>query len=303
MLNIELTGRILGARVTGIDLAQPLSQRDFAAIFAALAKHGVLCFPDQQLDAAALRDFSSRFGSIQTSVTGKYHHPVVPEVGYLSNIVENGEPIGLADAGQDWHTDMTYNATVGFTNVLYAVKVPRRDGKPLGATQFANMRAAYADLDPDLVSRLAGMTATHDFNKFWEAMRVRPGSTRPPLTEEQRRKRPPSVHPVFLTHPVSGDKVLYCNPGYVIRINGLPKAESERVLEKLFAHQLQPKYRYEHVWNERDVLMWDHIGTLHNAIPDYRPDEPRLMMRCQVMADRVFDRAFVRASLEPLAAA
>src|SRR5688500_8580163 len=233
MLNIEPSGQILGARVTGIDLAQPLRQRDFAAIFAALAKHGVLCFPDQQLDAAALRDFSSRFGTIQTSVTGKYHHPVVPEVGYLSNIVENGEPIGLADAGQDWHTDMTYNATVGFTNVLYAVKVPRRNGKPLGATQFANMRAAYADLDPDLVPRLEGMTATHDFNKFWEAMRARSGSTRPPLTAEQRRKRPPSRHPVFLTHPVSGDKVLYCNPGYVIRINELPEAESERVLEKL----------------------------------------------------------------------
>ena len=86
MLNIQPTGQILGARVTGVDLAQPLRQRDFAAIFAALAKHGVLCFPDQELDAAALRDFSSRFGRIQTSVTGKYHHPVVPEVGYLSNI-------------------------------------------------------------------------------------------------------------------------------------------------------------------------------------------------------------------------
>src|SRR5687767_6563535 len=170
MLNIEPTGRILGARVKGIDLAQPLNDADFAAIFAALGREGVLCFSGQTLDAAALRDFAQRFGSIQTSVTGKFHHPVVPEVGFLSNIVENGEPIGLADAGQDWHTDMTYNATVGFTNVLYAVKVPRRDGKPLGATQFANMRAAYADLDPDLVSRLAGLTATHDFNKFWEAM-------------------------------------------------------------------------------------------------------------------------------------
>ena len=303
MLNIEPSGRILGARITGIDLAQPLGKLDFAVVFSALAKHGVLCFPDQHLDAAALRDFSGRFGSIQTSVTGKYHHPVVPEVGYLSNIVENGEPIGLADAGQDWHTDMTYNATVGFTNVLYAVKVPRRDGKPLGATQFANMRAAYDDLDPELESRLAGMTATHDFNKFWEAMRARPGSKRPPLTEEQRRKRPPSVHPVFLAHPITGDKVLYCNPGYAIRINELPEAESERVLERLFEHQLQPGYRYEHVWNEGDVLMWDHIGTLHNAIPDYGPDEPRLMMRCQVMADRVFDPAFVRASLEPLLAA
>ena len=302
MPNIQPTGKTLGARVTCVDLAQPLRDADFAAVFAALAQHGVLCFPEQQLDAAALRDFSKRFGRIQTSVTGKFHHPVVPEVGYLSNVIENGEPIGLADAGQDWHTDMTYNATVGFANVLYAVKVPRRNGRPLGATQFANMRAAYDDLDPALKKRLEGMTATHDFNKFWEAMRQRPGSTRGALTEEQRLKRPPSVHPVFLDHPISGAKVLYCNPGYAIRINELPEAESDRVLEALFEHQLQPKYQYEHTWNERDVLMWEHIGTLHNAIPDYRPDEHRLMMRCQIMADRVFDPDFVRASLEPLSA-
>jgi taurine dioxygenase len=146
-MKIEPTGRILGARVTGIDLAQTLSAPDFAAIFAALGRAGVLCFPGQQLDAAALRDFARRFGRIQTSVTGKFHHPLVPEVGFLSNMIENGEPIGLADAGQDWHTDMTYNATVGFTNVLYAVKVPRRDGRPLGATQFANMHAAHDALE------------------------------------------------------------------------------------------------------------------------------------------------------------
>ena len=297
MATIEPSGKILGARVTGIDLAQPLEPRDFSTIFAALGEHGVLCFPQQEVDAAALRDFAKRFGRIQTSVTGKFHHPAVPEVGFLSNVVENGQPIGLADAGQDWHTDMTYNATVGFANVLYAVKVPRRNGKALGATQFANMHAAYDELDPALKQRLEGMTATHDFNKFWEAMRRRPGSTRGPLTPEQRASRPPSVHPVFLTHPITGRTVLYCNPGYAIRVNELPEAESERVLEQLFEHQLQPKFQYEHVWNERDLLMWDHIGTLHNAVPDYGPEEHRLMMRCQVMADRLFDPTFVRESL------
>lgn len=298
MTTIEPSGRILGARVSGIDLAKPLSREAFATILGALGTHGVLCFPQQRLDAAALRDFAQRFGRIQTSVTGRFHDPAVPEVGFLSNIVENGEPIGLADAGQDWHTDMTYNRTVGFTNVLYAVKVPRRNGKPLGATQFANMRAAYDDLDPELKTRLKDATATHDFNKFWEEMRRRPGSARPALTEEQRRTRPPSVHPVFMTHPITGRKVLYCNPGYATRINELDPAESDRVLSILFEHQLQRKYQYEHSWTERDVLMWDHLGTLHNAIPDYRPDEPRLMLRCQVMADKIFDPAFVRASLK-----
>jgi taurine dioxygenase len=196
---------------------------------------------------------------------------------------------------------MSYNDLIGFTNVLYGIKIPRRDGRALGNTVFANMHAAYDGLPDALKQRLRGMTATHDFNKFWEEMRRRPGSIRSPLTPEQRAKRPPSVHPVFLTHPITGRQVLYCNPGYAIRINELDEAESDRVLKILFEHQLQPKYIYTHTWTERDVLMWDHIGTLHNAIPDYRPDEPRLMMRCQVMADRIFDPEFVRASLGELA--
>ena len=297
MTAIEPTGQILGATVSGIDLSTPLSDRDFATILLALGRHGVLRFPAQRLEAAALRDFSRRFGRIQATLTGRHHEPGMPEVGILSNIIENGEAIGITDAGQDWHTDMSYNETIGFLNVLYAVRVPRRDGQVLGATAFVNTQAAYEDLAPELKARLRDATATHDFNKFWENMRVRPGSLRAPLSEEQRRRRPPSVHPVFLTHPITGRTVLYCNPGYAIRINELDLAESGSVLAMLFAHQLQPKYQYLHRWTEGDVLVWDHIGTLHNAIADYRPDEHRLMKRCQVMADRIFEPAFVREAL------
>jgi taurine dioxygenase len=177
------------------------------------------------------------------------------------------------------------------------VKVPRRDGRVLGATAFVNTHAAYEGLPAELKERLAGMTATHDFDKFWENMRGRPGSRRGPMTEEQRRARPPSVHPVFLAHPITGRTVLYCNPGYAIRINELPESESDAVLQRLFEHQLRPEYRYVNQWTEGDVLVWDHIGTLHNAIPDYGPDEHRLMKRCQVMADKIFDPAFLRAVL------
>ena len=302
MTQVKASGSILGATITDIDLARALSAGDFALILRALGEHGVLRFPNQRLESAQLRDFSARFGDIQQSVTGKFADPGVPEVGILSNIIENGEPIGLADAGQDWHTDMSYNRTIGFTNVLYAVEVPVRDGKTLGNTVFANMHAAYEGLDPALKARLEGMTATHDFNKFWDLMRTRADSSRPPLTPEQRAKRPPAVHPIFLTHPLTGRKVLYCNPGYAIRINELSEAESERVLAELFRHQLQDKYLYTHTWTVNDVLMWDNIGTLHNAIPDYAPHEHRLMKRCQVMATRVFDPAFVRGALGGAAA-
>lgn len=292
MPDIRPTGDALGATITGIDLSRPMSDADFGAILRALGEHGVLRFPEQLLAPAALRDFSARFGGIQASVTGKFQDPDVPEVGILSNIVEDGKPIGIADAGQDWHTDMSYRDTMGFVNVLNAHKVPKRDGKPLGNTLFANMHAAYEALDPALKQRLKGMTATHDFNKFWEGMLAK-GSGRGPLTAAQRASRPPSVHPIFLTHPITGRTVLYCNPGYATRINELDEAESDRVLAQLFAHQLEPRFIYTHVWAERDLLIWDNIGTLHNALPDYRADEPRMMKRCQVMADRVFQPGFL----------
>lgn len=123
------------------------------------------------------------------------------------------------------------------------------------------------------------------------------GSQRPPQTEAQRRERPPVPHPVFLRHPISGRKVIYVNPGFTVRINELAPDESRDMLDYLFAHVLQPKYRHTHHWTVGDVLIWDHLGTWHCAVADYAPDEYRLMKRCQVLADRVFDPAYLKAAL------
>jgi taurine dioxygenase len=164
--------------------------------------------------------------------------------------------------------------------------VPARNGQPLGDTQFRNMHLAYEDLSPEIKRRLTGRTATHDFAKFWDMMRSRPGSQRAALTPEQRAKRPPVSQPIFRTHPITGRTVLYCNPGYTVRIDGMAEAESAELLAFLFAHQEQEKFFYAHKWVEGQVLMWDNIGTVHNAVPDYRPDEPRYMRRLQVMATK-----------------
>jgi taurine dioxygenase len=291
---IESSGKILGAKITGIDLNQPISQNEFYEILKSLSRYGVLHFPKQSITPQSLKDFSAHFGSLQIGVSG-LHEPGFPEVSVLSNIVENGKPIGIADAGQDWHTDMSYNNMVGYTNVLHALQIPRRNGKALGSTHFANMMQAYEDLPESLKVSLSTASATHDFNKFWENMRARPGSNRPALTPEQRAKRPPSVHPIFMTHPITGKKILYCNPGYAIRINEFDQAHSDTTLQQLFDHQLQEKYQYTHEWNEGDLLMWDHLSTLHNAWPDYSASEHRLIKRCQVMADKVFDPHFIPA--------
>jgi taurine dioxygenase len=121
--------------------------------------------------------------------------------------------------------------------------------------------------------------------------------SRPPLTAAQIAEHPPVSHPVFLTHPISGRKVIYVNPSHVVGIEGMEKAESQRTLDALFAHVMQPPYRYVHHWRVGDLLLWDHLGTWHNAVADYGPDEHRLMKRCQVMADYVFDPAFLQSAL------
>jgi taurine dioxygenase len=297
MVEVRPTGRVLGATIEGANLSKSLSEQDFGTVLGALGRYGVVCFPRQQLDTAALKAFAGRFGELEVNVSGAFQDPVHPEVMTLSNIKENGKPIGLGDAGQDWHTDMSYSKTISFANVLYGIKIPRRNGQPLGATEFANMHAAYEELPADIKTRLDGKTITHDFAKFWDKMRAVPGSTRPPLTADQRAKKPPVSHPVFLTHPITEKKVLYANPGYAMRINELPETESDELLEFLFKHQLQEKFRYAHRWTEGDVLMWDNLGTLHYAHPDYGPDEHRLIKRCQVMADRVFDPAFTASAV------
>ena len=289
-MNFIESGKSLGARVEGLDLSVPLTDAQFVQLEQALGKYGVLSYPQQTLTSLQLKQFSERFGKLEINVANMYQEAGLPEVMILSNKVENGKPLGLSDAGQDWHTDMSYSKMIAFTNVLYGLEIPHRDGEPLGNTEFCNMHAAYDDLPESLKTKLAGMTITHDFEKFWEKMRREKGQ-HPPLTDAQRAAKPPVPHPIFMTHPITGKTVLYANPGYSMRINELPEAESDEILEFLFKHQLQAKYQYRHRWSVGDVLMWDNMGTLHNAVADYRPDEHRYIKRCQVMANRYFDKA------------
>ncbi|MBR0663511.1 TauD/TfdA family dioxygenase [Roseomonas hellenica] len=275
----------LGARVTSIDLAQPLDDAARREVLRALCEFGVLCFPDQDLDAAQLSAFGSRFGELEVNVANMFHAPDHPEVMLLSNMKDDaGKPVGLHDAGQGWHTDMSYSHDIALANVLHAKRVPRRDGRALGATQFRNQHAAYEALPAEVRDRLEGRSAIHDFEKFWDMMRARPGSIRQALTPEQRAKKPPVSQPIFRTHPVTGRRVLYCNPGYATVIEGLDKAESDALLDFLFRHQSEARFLYSHEWREGDVLMWDNIGTTHNAVADYGPDEHRYILRVQVMA-------------------
>ena len=290
MANVIPSGHTLGASIEGVDLAR-LADEEFEVAMQALGDYGVLRFPRQELTARQLKDFSARFGELEINVANSFQEPGLPEVMILSNIVENGKPLGLSDAGQSWHTDMSYSRTIAFCNVLYGIRIPHRNGEPLGNTEFCDQRAAYDTLPPDLKQKLEGKTVLHDFNKFWEMMRREKGSARPALTEAQRKAKPPVSHPVFLVHPITGRKALYANPGYSVRINELPEKESDEILAFLFEHQTRPEMRFAARWQVGDVLMWDNMRTIHNAVADYTPDEPRYITRCQVMATRFFKEA------------
>jgi taurine dioxygenase len=296
MWSIRPSGETLGCRIEGVDLSQPFGRNDLGNTLRALADHGVVCFPGQRWSAAQQVAFSRAFGELEVHVSGVFQEPGHPELMILSNMVRDGQPVGLADAGQDWHTDMSFSKRVAFVNVLYALKVPHRDGRPLGATLFANMAEAYDTLPQEVKRRIEGRTATREFEKFWEMMRRRGGaaSTRTPLTDAQRRRKPPVSHPMVMVHPISGRKSLYADPGYTVRIDGMPEAESEELLQFLFRHQLQPRFQYAHRWSEGDVLVWDNLWTLHSAEADYGPNEPRLIKRCQAMADLVFTPEFAQ---------
>jgi taurine dioxygenase len=301
MASVEPTGLILGATVRGLDLSRPLTGPEIGFVLMALGRHGVLRFPDQKLTPAQQKTFTLQFGGLHQNASHRVEG--VPEISILSNIVENGENIGYLDAGMIWHRDVTHKKVPAFATVLHALKVPRRNGKPIGDTLFANTQAAYDDLPEALKRRLKGAIAIHSSAQYNQNVRAA-GSKRGSYDNMPYRHEPIG-HPLVRPHPLTGRDSLYCDPGNVERLEGLGEGEggdADQVLAFLNDHQTQEKYRYTYSWTEGDVLMWENFGTLHRATPDYGPDEHRLMQRSQAMADKVLDPAFVRQALAQAAA-
>lgn len=296
-MKVTQLGKCLGARIDGVDLSSAASAATLDGIEAAFLEHGVIAISGQRLDEPALIEFSRRFGELEINVSSSFHHAKYPHVNVLSNKrTPEGKLIGSPDAGQGWHTDMSYNPTPARASILYALEVPMREGKPLGDTLFASMTAAWYALDPALKRRLAGLSAVHHFSKFYDYMIREKNSPRPPLTEQQKATKPPVIHPMVVRHPFTGRMCLYADPGYTTEIVGLPADESRALLDMLFEFQTRPEFQYRHVWRVGDVLMWDNIATIHMATGGYGPDEHRLMWRTQVLGDPARFRAANRVS-------
>ena len=277
----------IGAEVSGIDLARPVAAADQKVLEDAWNAHAVLVFRGQTLEPADLVRFSRGFGALEIHVLDQYLHADHPEILVVSNIQENGEPIGIYDAGRYWHSDLSYLAEPSRGSVLYAIEIPEEGGETLGNTLWAHAGAAYEALDDGLKARLDGLEAAFDLGKRFQKL-VDDGDADAAMTDEQIKKTPEVVHPVIRTHPVTGRKSIFVNIGHTTHILGLPADESQAILEELWAHCIRPEFVYRHKWREGDVVMWDNVPTQHLAICDYALPQRRLLHLTTLSGDRPY---------------
>jgi taurine dioxygenase len=271
------SGDAIGAEVRGADLSRPMDAASFDVIEGALHQYGVVVLRGQSIDVPQQKAFSLLWGEeLDIHPVRKFAMPGHPEILILSNIInENGEPAGAADAAQYWHTDLSYMTHPSRVSILYGVEIPQDDaGRPLGETEFASSAAAHDALPQRLRQRLQSLRAAHLAQK----PKSRSHFVKPLDAETQARLKE-VVHPVVRTHPYTGRKCIYVNPGFTTHIVGMPAAESDALLQELFDFILQPRFRYVHRWAAGDVLIWDNCSTIHQGVGNYRLPQRRLMYR------------------------
>lgn len=272
---------ILGAEILGLDLSQPPSDADFARIRRALATRQVVIFRDQEaLTPDQQIAFSRRFGPLEIHVQHHFHLGGHPEILIVSNVLEDGKPIGLVDAGKYWHSDLSYLALPSLGSLLHSKEWPAQGGDTL----FVNMVAAYEALPEDVKTKIDGLQAEHSYLARNRKQQQVTGTHRPGLTAEQEARVPPVIHPVVRVHPESGKRALFVSEGFTTRIIGLPDAESDELLAFLFAHSTAERFQYRHRWRPHDMLFWDNRQTLHLAT-GCPPDLRRTLYRTTVQGD------------------
>lgn len=284
MIPMQKCDAACGAEIV-FDLATPLDDASFAELERLFHDNIIVFFRDQHLTTAQHIAFSRRFGELEIHIVKKYLLPDHPEILLISNLRnEEGEHIGLADAGFTWHSDVSYRRRPSRCSLLYAKEVPKRDGRPLGDTVFANTIAAYDALPEAMKQRLAGLKAVHRY-----AMRRRiENSPRPKLTAAQLAETPDVAHPIVRTHPYTRRKALYVTAGECIGIAGMPDDEALDLIAELDAHCVRPEFCYRHSWRVGDLVMWDNASAMHLAICDYALPERRLMHRTTVIGSEPF---------------
>ena len=259
----------LGSVVTGIDLAEDVMSAAGAALRRAYAASPVLCIRGGRATLAAFLRLARVFGTPQIQLLGAFRDEAFPEISYI----ERGQRDTPGDGkritfGAHWHTDDSYMAVPCASTLLYGDVVPPAGGD----TAFANTRMAYEALPDSLKARIDGLRAVHTYQSRRNVSPV------PKRTAAEEARTPPVSHPLVRTHPETGRKALYLNPNRIDRIEGLPLAEGDALLDDLIARATRPEFVYVHAWRAGDVVIWDNRCTMHKASP-HDGAHPRRMMR------------------------
>lgn len=272
----------VGAEIIGLDLGQPVGEDDFSRIHHAHLAHHVLVFRDQHITPQQQIDFSRRFGVLQIHVLKQFLLAGHPEILVVSNIVENGQPIGLGDAGKYWHSDLSYKELPSLGSMLHAQELPSEGGDTL----FADMHRAWDTLPVALRQAVEGRQAVHSYTaRYGEGRNA--ASWRPTLSPEQLAQVVTVTHPVVRTHPENGRKALFVSEGFTTHIVGLPKNESCDLLQQLYAHSVRDENVYRHRWQPNDMVFWDNRSLIHLAAgcPDHLR---RKLYRTTIQGDAPF---------------
>lgn len=284
-LDVRPLSGTIGAEIRGIDLKEELDAATVDAIRRVWLERRVVFFREQHVDPGQHKRFASHFGELTPAhpvVPGLDAHPEVFEIDYSRSreVYAQYGDVSTRRAGLDWHTDVTFVERPPAGSILSAVVIPPAGGDTL----WSDLVAAFAALSPSFAGYLSTLTAVHDGRgAFGSQLAERDGGGE--WDGEAYLRLDPVRHPVVRTHPETGERALFVNPGFTSHIDGLRADESHALLAFLYSHSTRPEFVVRHHWTEGDVAFWDNRATMHSVVGDYG-DQHRVIQRVSLRGDR-----------------
>ncbi|TMH77937.1 MAG: TauD/TfdA family dioxygenase [Betaproteobacteria bacterium] len=279
-MRLKKLSRDFALEASGVDLAQPLSDGAFREIEEAFFAGQVLVLRGQKLTAREFLEFARRFGPPEPHVVDQFHHPEYADILILSNVVRDGQPAGLADAGTYFHTDYSYLDMPARATLLYSIQVPKVGGDTL----FADQYAAYDGLPDSLKKKIENLVALHHYGNR-DDLDKSSRTVASVLSQEQEQKMTWVRHRVARKHPVTRRTALYAVSGSSFGIEGMPEDEAVDLLDELKHHATQEKYQLRLKYGVGDVVIWDNASLLHSATL-IDPNDPRTLWRITIKETR-----------------
>ncbi len=277
--DVRPIGAAYAAEIAGLNLANPLGDDVFRALYPLFLQHKILVFRDQNFDDDAHSQFARRWGKLQVHVLNQYHKATNPEIIYLSNLDREGKPKGEhPDPGAAiWHTDGSWARERALATMLYGMVLPKSGGDTL----FADMVAAYDALSASMQQKLESLVAVHSL----DYSRSQTGAKQQ-MTEAQKRAAPPVEHAVIRVHPDTERKAIYLGQ-HASHIVGMAVDAGRALIREINEHATQPQFIYVHRWQPRDFVMWDNRQVMHKATDFDWINDVRTMRRTTTVGEKI----------------